>query len=82
MTRVVTTSHSSDLLSIVNEKTFDHMSVVCRPEDTSDAIIRSVSQIPNAAKMRKTQGIGRLHASGWMEDALAFTEKKGEDHTE
>ena len=82
MTRVVTTSHSPDLLSIVNEKTFDHMSVVCRLEDTNDAIIRSVSEIPNAAKMRKAQGLGRLHASGWMEDALAFTEEKKEDHTE
>ena len=77
VTRVVTTSHSPDLLSIVSEKTFDHMSVVCRLEDTSDAIIRRVSRIPNAAEMRKTQGLGRLHASGWMEDALAFTEEEG-----
>ena len=81
-TQVVTTSHSPDLLSIVGKKTFDHMSVVCRLEDTSDAIIRSVSQIPDAAKLRKAQGLGRLHASGWMEDALAFTEEKEEDHTE
>ena len=81
MTRVVTTSHSPDLLSIVDEETFGHMSVVCRLEDTSDAIIRSVSQIPDAAKLRKAQGLGRLHASGWMEDALAFTEEKEEDHT-
>ena len=77
VTRVVTTSHSPDLLSIVSEKTFDHMSVVCRLEDTSDAIIRRVSRIPNAAEMRKIQGLGRLHASGWMEDALAFTEEEG-----
>ena len=82
VTRVVTTSHSPDLLSIVSEKTFDHMSVVCRLEDTSDAIIRRVSRIPNAAEMRKTQGLGRLHASGWMEDALAFTEENEEDCTE
>ena len=82
VTQVVTTSHSPDLLSIVSKKTFDSMSVVYRREDASDAIIRSVSQIPNAAKLRKTQGLGRLHASGWMEDALAFTEEEGEGHTE
>lgn len=80
--QVVTTSHSPDLLSIVNDKTFSNMSVVCRLEDASDAIIRPVSEIPNAADLRRTQGLGRLHASGWMEDALAFTEDNDEEHTE
>ena len=82
VTQVVTTSHSPDLLSIVSKKTFDNMSVVYRQEDASDAIIRSVSQIPSAAELREAQGLGRLHASGWMEDALAFTEEEGEGHTE
>ena len=81
-TQVVTTSHSPDLLSIVNDRTFGNMSVVCRLEDASDAIIRPVSEIPNAADLRKTQGLGRLHASGWMEDALAFTENIDEEPAE
>ena len=80
--QVVTTSHSPDLLSIVNDRTFGNMSVVCRLEDASDSIIRPVSRIPNAADLRKTQGLGRLHASGWMEDALAFTEGRDEEHAE
>lgn len=80
--QVVTTSHSPDLLSIVNDRTFGIMSVVCRLEDASDAIIRPVSKIPNAAGLRKTQGLGRLHASGWMEDALAFTENDDEEPAE
>ena len=80
--QVVTTSHSPDLLSIVNDRTFRNMSVVCRLEDTSDAIIRPVSKIPNAEDLRKTQGLGRLHASGWMEDALAFTENNDEERAE
>ena len=80
--QVVTTSHSPDLLSMVNDRTFGNMSVVCRLEDASDAIIRPVSKIPNAAGLRKTQGLGRLHASGWMEDALAFTENDGEESAE
>ena len=80
--QVVTTSHSPDLLSIVNDKTFRNMSVVCRLEHASDSIIRPVSEIPNAADLRKTQGLGRLLASGWMEDALAFTEDRDEEHSE
>ena len=78
--QVVTTSHSPDLLSMVNERTFRNMSVVCRLEDASNSIIRPVSEIPSAADLRKTQGLGRLHASGWLEDALAFTEDGEEEY--
>ena len=81
-TQVVTTSHSPDLLSMVNDRTFGNMSVVCRLEDASDSIIRPVSEFPNAENLRSTQGLGRLHASGWMEDALAFTEENDEEHSE
>ncbi len=72
--QVVTTTHSPELLSIVNDDTFGNMSVVCRLENTDDAIIRPVSELQNAAKLRKSQGLGRLLAGGWMEDALAFAE--------
>ena len=73
--QVVATTHSPELLSIVNDETFKHTSVVCRREGTSDAIIRPVSEIPNAVELRKSQGLGRLLAGGWMETALAFTEE-------
>ena len=72
--QVVTTTHSPDLLSMVSDKTFENTSVVCRLEDTNDAIIRPVSGLRNAKELRKSQGLGRLLAGGWMETALAFTE--------
>ena len=76
--QVVTTTHSPELISMVNEDTFGNMSVVCRLEDTEDAIIRPVSGLPNARELRKTQGLGRLLAGGWMETAVAFTEGDGD----
>ena len=79
--QVVTTTHSPELISMVNEGTFRNMSVVCRLEDTADAIIRPVADLPNAEDLRKTQGLGRLLAGGWMETALAFTEGDA-DHGE
>lgn len=80
--QVVATTHSPELLSIVNEKTFKHTSVVFRREGTNDAIIRPVSEIPNAIELRKSQGLGRLLAGGWMETALAFTEGDGDGNGE
>ena len=77
--QVVTTSHSPDLLTIAGDTTFEHMSVVCRREDSQDAIIRTVAGLPNAAKLRESQGLGRLLAGGWMETAVAFTEGDKED---
>ena len=72
--QVITTTHSPALLSMVNDRTFRDMSVVCRSEDMEDAVIRPVADLPGAGELRETQGLGRLHAGGWMETALAFTE--------
>ena len=72
--QIVTTTHSPALLASVNDATFQNTSLVCRPEDARDAIIRPVSELPDARKLRKSQGLGRLLAGGWMEDMIAFTE--------
>ena len=77
--QVVTTTHSPELLAMMSDRTFADTSVVCRLPDVAEAIIRPVSEIPRAEKLRKSQGLGRLLAGGWMEDALAFTEGAGEE---
>ncbi|MYD59774.1 MAG: AAA family ATPase [Gemmatimonadetes bacterium] len=72
--QIITTTHSPDLLTFVNDSTFENMSVVCRLEDSHDAIIRRVAELPNAKELRKSQGLGKLLTEGWMETALYFTE--------
>ena len=81
-TQVITTSHSPNMLTFANDTTFENISVVCRLDDADDAIIRPVAELPNAVKLRASQGLGRLHASGWMEDAVAFIENDGEECAE
>ena len=82
-TQVIATTHSPQLLSMIGDKTFENTSVVCRLEDSEDAIIRPVAELPNAKELRKSQGLGRLLAGGWMETALNFTEadKSGEERS-
>ncbi len=72
--QVLTTTHAPTLLTVMNDNTFENTSVVCRLEDTSEAIIRPVAELPNVRELRQDQGLGRLHESGWMENALFFTE--------
>ena len=72
--QVIATTHSPELLSMVTDETFENVAVTCRLEDACDAIIRRVAELPGAGKLRTSQGLGRLLAGSWMEDALAFTE--------
>ena len=72
--QVVATTHSPDLLSMVGDETFRSTSVVCRRPGTDTAVVRQVAGLPDADELRRSQGLGRLHASGWMENAISFTE--------
>ena len=72
--QVVATTHSPDLLSMVGDETFKNTSVVCRRPDTDTAVVRPVAGLPNADELKRSQGLGCLHASGWMENAISFTE--------
>lgn len=77
--QVVTTTHSPDLLSIIGDETFEHTSVVCRRPETDAAVIRPVAGLADAEELRRSQGLGRLHTSGWMEDSVFFEEGAAED---
>lgn len=77
--QVVATTHSPGLLDMVNDKTFESASVVCRLEDTADAVIRPLNSLPNVEELRKSQGLGRLHASHWMEDILNLQAWRDQD---
>ena len=73
--QVVTTTHSPELLTYANDSTFESLSVVCRPEDSHDAVIRPVAGLHNARELRRSGGgLGPLLAEGWMETAVAFAE--------
>ena len=73
--QVVTTTHSPELLASISDETFQSTSVVCRHSGRSDAVIRPAPKLPNAEELRRTKGLDRLHATGWMENILFFTEE-------
>ena len=77
--QVITTTHSPALLGWMNDNTFENASVVYRDEHSADGIIRPVSELPNIRELRKSQGLGRLFTSGWMEDALASAQGAGNE---
>ena len=76
--QVVATTHSPAILAMMSDTTFAHTSIVCRLPDTADAIIRPLAALPKAGMLRKSQGLDRLQVSGWMENALAFVERRAD----
>lgn len=74
--QVVTTTHAPAMLAKVDDDTFENIAVVCRRSDTSSAVIRRLADLPDAQELRVSQGMDRLHASGWMEDILDFEDEE------
>ena len=72
--QVLTTTHSSELLSMLSDEAFEYASIIARISESSDAIIRPLSKLPRVEKLRASQGLARLLISGWMENVLTFTE--------
>ena len=72
--QAITTTHSPTMLSMIGDQAFQTAALVCRLPEAPHAVIRQLKDLPNAAKLRESQTLGSLLASGWMEDAIAFTE--------
>ena len=77
--QIVATTHSPGLLDMVSDTTFESTSIVYRDENSADAVIRPVAELPRVRELRKSQGLGRLHSAGWMENILAFAEADNDD---
>ena len=71
--QVITTTHSPALLNVVSDRTFENASVVCRCPETDNAVIRTICSLKNATELRSSQGLGRLHTGGWLENAVYFS---------
>jgi len=79
--QVLTTTHSPELLSMVGDETFASTSLICRLPGTNTAVIRPLRDLPETERLRASQGLGRLHASGWMEDAVFLAAEEPRDET-
>jgi predicted ATPase len=81
--QIVTTTHSPYLLAQIQKPFLQHVSLVYRLPDHHEARIKALLDIPGAATVLRRQDLARLHASGWMENAVFFTdtEAPGPDQT-
>jgi predicted ATPase len=69
---IIATTHSPQLLNLVNEKTLNHAALIYRLENQADSRIKRIVEIPDAKRVIEEQNISLLHASGWFEDMMEF----------
>ncbi|MGL4551595.1 MAG: AAA family ATPase [Gemmataceae bacterium] len=73
-TQVIATTHSPDLLGLLSEQALRSALLVYRLPHQPEARVKRILELPDAERLIKSQSASRLHASGWLEDAVAFTE--------
>jgi len=72
--QMVASSHSPQLLGFLSPRAQESAVVVYRLPRREDAGIRRIMDIPGAARVLREQDLAKLHASGWLEDAVEFAE--------
>jgi predicted ATPase len=71
--QIVATSHSPQLLGFLGPQSRRSAALVYRLPDTDEAHIQRIMDIPEVEKVLATQDWAKLHASGWLEDAVLLT---------
>ena len=72
-TQVIATTHSPQLLRLVNSETLKYASLIYRLPDTPDAKIKQLSTFPpEGDQIIKDGDIAELYDSGWFENMVYF----------
>jgi predicted ATPase len=72
LVQMVATTHSPELVALLSPNSLEHASLVYRlPNSNEDHIVR-ILDIPGAAEIIAEQDLAKLHATGWLEDAVFF----------
>jgi predicted ATPase len=72
--QMLATTHSPELLGLLSSEALGHASLIYRLQGTSDARIKRILDIPDAHRVLEKEDLARLHAYGWLEDAVSFLE--------
>jgi len=72
--QVIGTTHNPAMLGFLEAEALASALLVYRTEATADSRIRRISELPDIKRVLKTEDLGSLHATGWLEDAAFFSE--------
>jgi predicted ATPase len=73
LSQVIATTHSPQLLAYLNPDSLKSATLVHRRPHRPEASIMRVLEIPHVARVLKKRDLARLHATGWLENALELS---------
>jgi predicted ATPase len=76
--QMVATTHSPELLALLDRKSLENASLVYRLPGSNEGRIVRILDIPGAADLIAQQDLAKLHSTGWLEDAVYFSAAPGE----
>ncbi|WP_295388222.1 AAA family ATPase [uncultured Thiodictyon sp.] len=71
--QMVATTHSPELLALLDRKSLENASLVYRLPGNNEGRIVRILDIPGAADLIAKQDLAKLHSTGWLEDAVYFS---------
>ena len=76
--QMVATTHSPQLLALVSPESRESASLVYRLEESPDARIVRILDLPTSRQVLEKEDAARLFSTGWLEDTVAFAEGEEE----
>lgn len=76
--QVVGTTHNPALLTYLGEEARGSVVLAYRSEESRESRLRALRDLPDIERILDSQDLGRLLATGWLEDAAAFSEAEEE----
>lgn len=70
--QVVITTHSPILLHYLSRENWDFASLIYRLPQHTESRIARILDLPDAQRIAEDKTLGRLHESGWLENATYF----------
>lgn len=70
--QIIATTHNPQLLAYLSETARQDAVLLYRLEGTQESKAIRVMDIPDVQRVLESQDLGRLFATGWLEDTLAF----------
>lgn len=71
--QMVATTHSPELLALLDSKSLENASLVYRLPGSNEGRVVRILDIPGAAELIAKQDLAKLHSTGWFEDSVDFS---------
>ena len=72
--QVIGSTHNPALLTFLNAEDMEQARLIYRSEEMRESRVYNTLDLPDIKRLLENKELGRLHASGWLENAVFFSE--------